>query len=298
MALKFAAVAALGAPAIAVLIFEVLLNATAMFNHGNVGLPPRLDRILRWIVVTPDMHRVHHSVLPNETNSNFGFNLPWWDRLLGTYREQPAMGQQGMTIELEIFRDPAQLRLDRMLSNLWREPQTTIRSTGSNPRRESEQAFPAGLARQRGGVIDVVQRLQQGIGRAAQIGARVGERMCARPPHAVEGIDATRPPAQADRPVATVRRRSENRVMAAEQMEGAGDFAGRDSGNVGADDQHRPGRQKPVDAGHARAQVAASLRQDADARRPGAGAVGRYGSHVVQRGSRPRRRMACASITL
>jgi sterol desaturase/sphingolipid hydroxylase (fatty acid hydroxylase superfamily) len=115
MGLKLAVVVALGAPPVGVLIFEVLLNATAMFNHGNVGLPEPLDRILRWIVVTPDMHRVHHSVVPNETNSNFGFNLPWWDRLLGTYRAQPAAGHEDMTIGLDTFRDPAQLRLDRML---------------------------------------------------------------------------------------------------------------------------------------------------------------------------------------
>src|SRR5215813_3533554 len=86
MGLKLGVVAALGAPPLAVLIFEVLLNATAMFNHSNVCMPARLDRVLRWIVVTPDMHRVHHSVRSRETNSNFGFNLPWWDRLLGTYR--------------------------------------------------------------------------------------------------------------------------------------------------------------------------------------------------------------------
>jgi sterol desaturase/sphingolipid hydroxylase (fatty acid hydroxylase superfamily) len=113
--LKLGVVAALGAPAVGVLIFEVILNATAMFNHGNVSLPERLDGVLRWVVVTPDMHRVHHSVVPNETNSNFGFNLPWWDRLLGTYRAQPAAGHRGMTIGLDGFRDPAQLRLDRML---------------------------------------------------------------------------------------------------------------------------------------------------------------------------------------
>ena len=115
MGLKLGVVVALGAPAVAVLIFEVALNATSMFNHGNVGLLKPIDRVLRWIVVTPDMHRVHHSVVPNETNSNFGFNLPWWDRLLGTYRAQPAAGHQGMTIGLDVFRDPGQLRLDRML---------------------------------------------------------------------------------------------------------------------------------------------------------------------------------------
>jgi len=122
LAIKLAAIAALGAPAFAVLAFEVALNATSLFNHGNVGLPGALDRMLRWIVVTPDMHRVHHSVVPRETNSNFGFNLPWWDRLLGTYRAQPAGGHEGMTIGLDIFRDPAQLRLDRLLVQPFVEP--------------------------------------------------------------------------------------------------------------------------------------------------------------------------------
>ena len=120
MVWKLTVVAALGAPAAAVLLFEVLLNVTAMFNHGNVGLPAGLDRWLRWLVVTPDMHRVHHSIEPSETNSNFGFNLPWWDRLLGTYRAAPAAGHESMTIGLELFRDPRELRLDRMLLQPWR----------------------------------------------------------------------------------------------------------------------------------------------------------------------------------
>ncbi len=115
MVIKLAAVAALGAPAVAVLIFEVLLNATAMFNHANIRLPAGVDRALRLFVVTPDMHRVHHSVIPAETNSNFGFNLPWWDRLLGTYRAQPKGGHEGMTIGIEQFRTPRDLWLDRML---------------------------------------------------------------------------------------------------------------------------------------------------------------------------------------
>ena len=96
---------ALGAPAVAVLVFEVLLNATSMFNHANLRLPQPVDHVLRWLVVTPDMHRVHHSVVVAETNSNFGFNLPWWDRLFGTYRAQPAAGHDGMTIGIEQFRD-------------------------------------------------------------------------------------------------------------------------------------------------------------------------------------------------
>jgi sterol desaturase/sphingolipid hydroxylase (fatty acid hydroxylase superfamily) len=115
MLIKLAAVAALGAPALAVLVFEVLLNATSMFNHANVLIPQKLDHVLRWIVVTPDMHRVHHSIRSSETNSNFGFNLPWWDRLFGTYRPQPSAGQERMTIGIEQFRDPRELRLDRML---------------------------------------------------------------------------------------------------------------------------------------------------------------------------------------
>ena len=120
MGIKLAAVAVLGVPGIAVLIFEVLLNATSMFNHGNVRLPSNLDRVLRWIVVTPDMHRVHHSIIPREANSNFGFNLPWWDRLLGTYRAQPADGHEGMVIGIGQFRTRRDLRLDWMLSQPFR----------------------------------------------------------------------------------------------------------------------------------------------------------------------------------
>ena len=86
-----------------------------MFNHGNVRLPAELDRVLRWLVVTPDMHRVHHSDIPAETNSNFGFNLPWWDRLFGTYRAQPGLGHEQMTIGLDAFRAPRELHLHRML---------------------------------------------------------------------------------------------------------------------------------------------------------------------------------------
>jgi sterol desaturase/sphingolipid hydroxylase (fatty acid hydroxylase superfamily) len=122
MAIKLAVVAALGPPAIAVLVFEVLLNATSMFNHSNVRIALGLDRILRWILVTPDMHRVHHSIHPNETNSNFGFNLPWWDRLLGTYRAQPRDGHEGMTIGIEQFRTPRELWLDRLLIQPLRGP--------------------------------------------------------------------------------------------------------------------------------------------------------------------------------
>ncbi|HEY9201622.1 MAG TPA: sterol desaturase family protein [Gammaproteobacteria bacterium] len=109
MLIKFATIIVLGPPIVAVIIFEVVLNATAMFNHGNVRLPLGLDRVLRLFVVTPDMHRVHHSVEDDEANSNFGFNLPWWDRLFGTYRDQPRAGHEGMTIGIHKFREPKQV---------------------------------------------------------------------------------------------------------------------------------------------------------------------------------------------
>lgn len=116
MLIKVATIAVLGPPIVVVVIFEVLLNATAMFNHGNIRLPLSIDRILRWIIVTPDMHRVHHSVEDDETNSNFGFNLSWWDLLFGTYRDQPRAGHQVMTIGIRGHRELCEVsRLDGML---------------------------------------------------------------------------------------------------------------------------------------------------------------------------------------
>jgi sterol desaturase/sphingolipid hydroxylase (fatty acid hydroxylase superfamily) len=112
---KCAAVAAIGAPAAAVLAFEILLNATAVFNHANARLPERLDRVLRRLVVTPDMHRVHHSIEYDESSSNFGFNLPWWDRLFGTYRAHPRVAHAAMTLGVDAFREPADGRIDRLL---------------------------------------------------------------------------------------------------------------------------------------------------------------------------------------
>ena len=135
MGIKLGVVAVLGTPAVAVLAFEVLLNATSMFNHSNVRMPIWLDRVLRWMVVTPDMHRVHHSIVARETNSNFSFNLPWWDRLFGTYRDQPAAGHETMTIGIEQFRDPAEQRLDRMLTQPFRDEDRTY----ALGRRESVQ---------------------------------------------------------------------------------------------------------------------------------------------------------------
>jgi sterol desaturase/sphingolipid hydroxylase (fatty acid hydroxylase superfamily) len=144
MGIKAAAIILLGVPAVAVLVFEVLLNATSMFNHGNLRLPPWLDRVLRLFVVTPDMHRVHHSVIARETNSNFGFNLPWWDFLFGTYRSQPAEGHEAMTIGLHQFRDRRVQHLHQMLAlpfigqvgdypvNGDRHDETAVPSTGSS----------------------------------------------------------------------------------------------------------------------------------------------------------------------
>jgi len=109
MLIKFAAILLLGPPLVAVILFEVILNGMAMFNHGNIRLPLGLDRVLRMLLVTPDMHRVHHSVEDDETNSNFGFNLSVWDRLFGTYRDQPRQGHDGMTIGIHHYREPAEV---------------------------------------------------------------------------------------------------------------------------------------------------------------------------------------------
>jgi len=115
MLIKFAVILVLGPPAIAVLLFEIILNAMAMFNHSNIALPLKIDQGLRLMVVTPDMHRVHHSVIETEFNSNFGFNLSIWDRLFGTYRAQPKAGHQGMQIGLQQFREPRYLTLPWLL---------------------------------------------------------------------------------------------------------------------------------------------------------------------------------------
>ena len=115
MLIKLAVVTVLGAPPLAVLIFELLLNGVAMFNHGNIALPTAVDRLLRLAVVTPDMHRVHHSAIRRETDSNYGFNLPWWDRLFGTYRDQPELGHQGMTIGVAAYQQPVRQSLWWML---------------------------------------------------------------------------------------------------------------------------------------------------------------------------------------
>lgn len=113
--IKAMVIVAIGAPALAVLFFEIILSSLALFNHSNVRIPTAIDRFLRLFIVTPDFHRVHHSWYPHETNSNFGFNLSLWDRMLGTYHAQPQDGHEGMTIGLNQFRDPSWERLDKML---------------------------------------------------------------------------------------------------------------------------------------------------------------------------------------
>ena len=125
LGIKFLAVVGVGASVEAVLVFEILLNASSMFNHGNVRVPARLEPLLRFLVVTPDMHRVHHSVVRTETDSNFGFNFPWWDRWFGTYRAQPAAGHKDMVLGVEAFREPKELRLDRMLAQPFKEGERT-----------------------------------------------------------------------------------------------------------------------------------------------------------------------------
>ncbi len=115
MVLKMAGVAIIGASPTSVLAFEVILNGMAMFNHANVRMPAFVDRILRWMVVTPDMHRIHHSIFLRETNRNFGFNLPWWDYMIGTYLASPSRGHERMTFGLKKFRSPACLKLLNIL---------------------------------------------------------------------------------------------------------------------------------------------------------------------------------------
>jgi sterol desaturase/sphingolipid hydroxylase (fatty acid hydroxylase superfamily) len=123
MILKFGVIVAIGASAVAVVVFEILLNAGSLFNHANVALPGAVDRRLRWLVVTPDMHRVHHSIDPAERNRNFGFTVPWWDWLFATYRAEPQAGHDRMILGIAQFRDHVELRLDRLLTQPFRNPE-------------------------------------------------------------------------------------------------------------------------------------------------------------------------------
>ncbi|MEQ8508813.1 MAG: sterol desaturase family protein [Rhodospirillaceae bacterium] len=139
--IKVIAVVILGAPALAVLVFEIVLNATSMFNHANLALPQRLDSVLRRIVVTPDMHRVHHSIDSSEINSNFGFNLPWWDRLFGTYVEQPAAGHAAMTLGLPIFRGIKSVGLWNLLVQPFVEDSSELKP-GSDSKEGGNETSP------------------------------------------------------------------------------------------------------------------------------------------------------------
>jgi len=141
MGYKMGVVVALGIAPGVVLAFEVLLNALAIFNHANLALPARVDARCRAVLVTPDMHRIHHSTVPDETDSNFGFNLTWWDRLFRTYREKPIAGQLGMTIGLQTFRSPRWLRLDRLLLL----PFVDDRSHTESPAHEATESTEQGL---------------------------------------------------------------------------------------------------------------------------------------------------------
>jgi sterol desaturase/sphingolipid hydroxylase (fatty acid hydroxylase superfamily) len=114
--LRVAIIAALGAPVLAVVLFEIVLNASSMFNHANVRIPPWIEALLRPLLVTPQMHEVHHSIRQHETNSNFGFNVPWWDRLFGTYRASAETDHGGLVIGIEQFRDERELSLWRLLT--------------------------------------------------------------------------------------------------------------------------------------------------------------------------------------
>lgn len=130
MGIKFGVIAGVGAPMLSVLGFEILLNATSLFNHANVRIPRWLEPGLRWVVVTPDMHRVHHSIYRDETDSNYGFNLPIWDRVFGTYRAEPRDGHERMALGIEELRDEKELSFWRMLAQPFRKKtDTTLDST-------------------------------------------------------------------------------------------------------------------------------------------------------------------------
>lgn len=122
LAVKVGAVVLLGAPPLAVLAFEVLLSSFSLFTHTNLALPLPLDRVLRWLVVTPDMHRIHHSVLRDEHDRNFGFNASWWDRLFGSYRDAPSQPQATLRLGLNDFREDGEQRFPALLTQPFRNP--------------------------------------------------------------------------------------------------------------------------------------------------------------------------------
>ena len=128
---KMLVVIILGPPVIAVIIFEIILSGSAMFNHGNINIPVRIDRWLRYIIVTPDMHRVHHSIDRKETDTNYGFFIPWWDRLFRTYCDQPGAGHDKMTIGLNEFRDSRSIWLPWLLLQPFLTPENKLKENSS-----------------------------------------------------------------------------------------------------------------------------------------------------------------------
>jgi sterol desaturase/sphingolipid hydroxylase (fatty acid hydroxylase superfamily) len=122
LGVKAVAIIALGVPPLAVLVFEIVLNATSLYNHSNVRLSPRIERWLRYLIVTPEMHIIHHSAERAETDSNFGFNLSLWDRLFGTFTAAPQAGYENMVVGLEAFSDVSEQRIDKLVTQPFREP--------------------------------------------------------------------------------------------------------------------------------------------------------------------------------
>lgn len=219
LGIKLAVILALGAPAAAVLIFEVLLNATSMFNHANLGMPSGLDRALRWLVVTPDMHRVHHSIVPRETNSNFGFSLPWWDRLFGTYRTQPAAGHERMTIGIDRFRTVRDLWLDRMLVQPLRDDAGDYplgRRLRTSP---TEWLEPAELVRRRSAEAPAIIDVRGGDEFAGALGHIPGARNVPVDEMASRLSELT---SLRDRPIVLVCRTDKRSARAAEILQGDG----------------------------------------------------------------------------
>jgi sterol desaturase/sphingolipid hydroxylase (fatty acid hydroxylase superfamily) len=139
---KAALVIAIGAPVMSVLVFEIVLNGSSMFNHANVRLPDKVDSLLRRVLVTPDMHRVHHSSRRVETDSNYGFNFPFWDRLFSTYRDQPEAGHEGVEVGLADFRDTGPMRLGWSLALPFRPPQGVSKSSPENSAGKAPRTSP------------------------------------------------------------------------------------------------------------------------------------------------------------
>ena len=127
--IKLGLILALGPPAIAVIVSEIVLNATSMFNHSNIKLPHRLDAALRYLIVTPDMHRIHHSVIAQEHNRNFGFNFPWWDKIFNTYKDQPSKGQDAIDIGISGYEEDVSIGILPLLIQPFRKDRESHRES-------------------------------------------------------------------------------------------------------------------------------------------------------------------------